>query len=714
MDIISILQLFGGLGLFLCGMSLMSSSLNKLAGSGLEKALEKVTIGKSEVTGRLKGWAFGTGVTGIIQSSAATTLMVCGFVNAGIMQLTQAIPVVFGSNVGSTVTGQILRLGDLGSDNIILQLLKPSSFAPMLVGIGAVMMLFAKKPNVKHTAGIIVGLGELFYGMHFMESVFEPLKESPKFQEIFVSFSNPFLGFLIGLVLTLIIQSSSASVGILQALSASGTVTYATTIPIVIGMNIGKCTPIVLGMLGSDKKAKRVSVSYILFNVFGAVVFMTVIYAIYYTVGIPAMTKVVNRGDIANFHLAFNLITSIFMLFFTKQIEKLCEKIIGTDEVSEQDKEFEKLDDLLLNTPTIALEQCRNLISKMGNAIFENYKNATSLIYDYDADKFPRLEENEAFIDKCETALSAYIIRIDRKRLTRNDKFLMNAILNSIGDLERMGDYCMNIAFVAREKNEQNIHFSPAGHKEVDTIMDAVEYTIDTVLTSFLNGDDSLATRVEPLAETIENLKEVIKSHHVDRLQAGTCSIEGGVSLFDLLTCFDRIAGHSKNIALHVVKQVAGDKNFDEMHGHAADRFSEEYRAMYHYYESQFIEPIEKPLTPEEIEKYNLMRKERESGKKTSGEAVTPEIVADNSIEKENAKNPKEGIKENAKNPKESIKENAKKPKESIKENVKKQKESIKQKAKENVKEKVKEKPPVKKQDKTKDSGKKKKKHEEK
>ncbi len=612
MDIISILQLFGGLGLFLCGMSLMSSSLEKLSGSSLEKALEKVTTGRNEVTGRIKGWTFGTGVTGVIQSSAATTLMVSGFVNAGIMQLTQALPVVFGSNVGSTVTAQILRLGDLGSDNLILQLLRPSSFAPMLVAIGAIIMLFSRKPNVKRASGIVIGLGELFYGMAIMESVFEPLKESPRFQEIFVSFSNPFLGLLIGLVVTLIIQSSNASVGILQALSASGTVTYGTTIPMVIGINLGKCMPIIISLFGSEKKARKVSVSYIFFNVFGAILFMTVIYGLYYTVGLPFMSQVVNRSNIANFHLLFNFATSMILLVLTKHVANLCEKIVGEDETSEQDKEFDKLDDLLLNTPSIALEQCRSLISKMGNAIFENYKMATELIYHYDAAKFPKLEENEAFIDKCETALSAYIIRIDRKRLTKDDKFLMNAILNSIGDLERMGDYCMNIAYVAKEKNEQNIHFSPAGHKEVDTIMDAVEYTMDTVLNAFLKADSNLAKRVEPLAETIENLKEVIKSHHVDRLQEGTCSIEGGVSLFDLLTCFDRIAGHSKNIALHVMKRVAGDNSFDEMHGHTGDRFSEEYKALYHYYELQFIEPIEKPLTEEEIAKYNAMRDSRE------------------------------------------------------------------------------------------------------
>ncbi|SEG20182.1 phosphate:Na+ symporter [Eubacterium ruminantium] len=603
MDIMSILQLLGGLGLFLYGMSLMCSSLEKLAGSGLERFLEKLTTGKSKASGRIKGWVFGTGVTAVIQSSAAVTIMISGFANAGIMKLTQAMPVVFGSNVGSTATAQILRLGDVSSDNIILQLIKPASFAPMLVGTGAFILLFGKKKKPKQIAGIIVGLGMLFYGMTLMESVFEPLRSSAKFQALFSKFSNPFLGFLAGLLITAIIQSSSAAVGILQALSATGNITYAMTIPIIIGVNVGKCMPIVLSMLGANKKARKVSFGYIFFNIFGAVVSMTAVYTIYYTVGIAFFDNTVNRGDIATIHLLFNVLISIVILPFTDKIVSAADRIIGKDEMGEQDLELSKLDDMLLNTPTIALEQCKALIIKMGEAILWNYKTATDMIYSYDAARFTELEKNENFIDKCETVLSSYIIRIDRKRLTADDKLIVSEILNSISDFERMGDHCMSIAYVAKDKNEGGFHFSPEGHREVDTMIAAVEYAVETVFTSFRQDEVKLSVRVEPLSETVKKLVDIIKANHVERLQNGQCSIEGGVYLFDLLNSFERIASHSANISLHVIKRLRKDRNFDEMHGHANDNFSEEYKALLRYYESKYIDPVLVPMAPSERER---------------------------------------------------------------------------------------------------------------
>ena len=592
MDILSILQLFGGIGLFLFGMSNMSSSLEKLTGSGLERLLEKITTSKKKGVGKIKGWAFGAGVTAIIQSSAATTIMLVGFINAGIMKVAQAMPVVFGSNLGSTVTAQILRLGDIASDNIVLQLLKPASFAPILVGIGAFIIVFTKNKNSKNIAGIMVGLGMLFYGMTLMENVFAPLKESAQFQSFFTSFKNPLIGILTGIVITVILQSSNASVGILQALSSSGSISFAVAIPIIIGQNIGKCSTTIMGGIGANRKSKRLVVGYVFFNVFGAVLFSVIIYLLYYTVGLPLMDKMVNRGSIATIHLLFNLITGLILLPFSDKVTEFTEKVIPDKEESSIDEEFSKLDDMLLNTPTIALEQCKALIYKMGEAILENYKLATDMIYQYSDELLPKMEENESFIDKCETNLSAYIVRIDRKRLTNDDKLTVYEILNSIGDFERMGDYCMNIAYVAKEKNEKEIHFSPSGHKETETIISAVRYTIETAIKSFMNDDIKLAVRVEPLSEAIDELKEIIKSHHVERLQEGICSIEGGVSLFDLVNSFERIASHAANVSLHVIKKVRRDDEFDEMHGHANDNQAEEYKAMYHYYESQYIEPI--------------------------------------------------------------------------------------------------------------------------
>lgn len=629
MDILSVLQLLGGIGLFLYGMSLMGSSLEKLAGSGLERILEKLTTSRRKGVGFIKGWGLGAGVTAIIQSSAATTIMLIGFVNAGIMKVFQAIPVVMGSNVGSTITAQILRLGDLGSGNLILELLKPSSFAPILVGIGAFILLFTKKKKAKDIAGILVGMGVLFYGMTTMESVFAPLKNSEAFQNAFTSFSNPVLGILIGLVITAIIQSSSASVGILQALSATGSVSYSTAVPIVIGQNLGKCMTILLGSIGTNKKAKQVSLSYLLFNIFGAILFTAVIYGVYYTAGISFWTDTVNRGDIANIHLLFNFITSIILLPFSQKMGELTGKIIGEDEVSKSDQALANLDDMLLNTPNIALEQCKRVISSMADAIYENYRIATGLIYNYDQSKLAQLEENESFIDKCESALSAYIVKINSKRLSRDNRLVVSEILNSISDFERMGDHCINISYVAKDKNEQDIHFSPAGHHEVDTIISAVDHTIHTTFDAFKQDNMGLAVRIEPLAETIDKLKETIKSHHIDRLQSGDCGIAGGIALVDLVTSFERISSHCANISLHIVKRVENDRNFDEMHGHTNDSFSEEYKALFHYYESQYITPVLEYKTDVPVKEALASPDKKETGKTGKAKASDKQKVSD-------------------------------------------------------------------------------------
>ena len=587
------LELFGGIGLFLFGMSLMGSSLEKLAGSGMGRILEKLTTSKKKGVGAIKGWALGLGVTGIIQSSAATTIMLIGFVNAGIMTLAQAIPVVFGANVGSTVTAQILRLGDLGSGSLILQLLKPSSFAPMLVAVGAGMYIFVKKQKVKDVAGILIGLGTLFYGMTMMEEVFAPLKSNPKFQEFFTSFSNPLIGILTGLVLTAIIQSSSASVGILQALSATGSVTYGIAIPIIIGQNIGKCMTIVIGGIGANKKAKRVALSYLLFNIIGAIVIGSVVYAIYYTVGIPAFENTVNRGNIANLHLAFNLIMSVLLLPLSNKIAALTGKILrDKDEEPAENEEFRRLDPMLLSTPGIALSQCRHLMKKMGSRIVENYNLSLGLLDNYDQKVVDKINENESFIDRCETEITRYALKIDTKRLTPDNRLILSEILNSIGDFERIGDRCINIAFAAQEKKEKGVAFSAAGLLEIAAISGAVDQVINMTLDAFEHDQEKAAHRIFPLSETIGSLSEAIQSHHVERLQEGDCGVNGGVVLYDLVNSFESIGSHASNIARHVVKRVIGNEAFDDMHGEVVDPTSPEYKAMELFYREKYLEPI--------------------------------------------------------------------------------------------------------------------------
>lgn len=599
MDIFDIFTLLGGIGLFLYGISLLGSSLEKLAGSGLEKILERLTTSRKKGVGAIKGFGLGMGVTAIIQSSAATSVMLIGFVNAGIMTLLQAIPVVFGANVGSTVTAQILRLGDLGEGSMFLKMLKPASFAPLIIAIGAFILLLTSKKKMKDIANILIGFGILFVGMTTMENVFAPLRESAAFRDAFTSFANPLLGVLLGLLITAVIQSSSASVGILQAISATGSVTYAIAIPIIIGQNIGKCMTIILGSIGTNKKAKRVSLSYLLFNIFGALLFLILIYGINAIHPFGFWDNTLNRGNIANLHLGFNLITGLILLPLTRQIADITGKLIRDS--SEEDKMFKELstlDPMLLNTPTIAIDQCYKVMNTMCDAIAENYALSTDMIYHYDEKHMSKLDENETFIDKCESSLSEYLLRITSKRLTSADRKRASELLNCISDFERMGDHCMNIAYVAQSKNEQNIHFSAIGRLEVDCITNAVKATMSATFSAFRNDDAAAAYRVEPLEETIDLMKETIKSHHIERLQTGDCGIQGGIALVDLVTSYERISSHCANVALHIVKKLTNDDDFDEMHGHITDKQSrntEEYKALLHYYHDQYIEPIMNP-----------------------------------------------------------------------------------------------------------------------
>ena len=658
---INVLELFGGIGLFLFGMSLMGTSLKNLAGGGLEKILQTLTTSKKKSVGIMKGWGLGLTVTGIIQSSAATTIMLIGFVNAGIMTLAQTIPVVYGANIGSTVTAQILRLGDLGSGSLILKLLKPSSFAPMLVAIGTAIYLLTKKKKLKEIAGILVGLGTLFYGMTMMEEVFAPLKESEKFQSFFLSFSNPLIGILTGLVLTAIIQSSSASVGILQALSATGSVTYGIAIPIIIGQNIGKCMTIVLGSIGANKKAKRVALSYLLFNIFGAIFFTVIIYSIYYTVGIPFFEKVVNRGDIANIHLAFNLIVSLVLLPFPDKMADITGKILKDNDEEPGDEEFRRLDDMLLKTPGIALTQCKNLMNVMGEKIQENYEIATGLIFDYDRNAFNTLSENESFIDKCETVLSDYVVRIDRWALTIDNRNMITAILNSIGDYERIGDYCMNIAYTAQECYDNKVTFSEKGRRELEQISEAVDNLIKMTFEAFDSENMNQAFKVQPLEKVVNDMKELMEANHVERLQVGDCGVEGGVALYDFANCFQRIALHTKSISRQAIKRLTRDDSLDAKHGHFVDKGSEEYVSLEKYYKNKYMKPmmVEEVLSEESKDIERAAEKE-EKKDKPDKKVKEKKAKAEKKAKEEKAKADKKDKKEKAKAEKKIKEEKAK------------------------------------------------------
>lgn len=632
MDLFSILTLLGGVGLFLFGMNLMGASLKNLAGGSLEKVLEKLTTGKNQFTGTVKGFSLGTAVTAIIQSSAATTIMLIGFVNAGIMKLGQAIPVVFGANIGSTATAQILRLGDLAETSIFLKLLKPSSFAPILICIGAFIILFTSNNKKRDIASILVGLGILFLGMNTMEGVFAPLKESESFQNLFTSFNNPLLGILIGLVLTAIIQSSSASVGILQAISSTGVVTYGTAIPIIIGQNIGKCMTIILGGIGANKKAKRVSLSYLFFNIFGAVFFVVIIYGLQLFIDMPFMEKVVNRGNIANVHFMFNFITSLILLPFSNQVANITGKIIRDDEESKIDKELATLDPRLIATPAIAISQARNVMFSMADCIRENFATACRLISNYNEEDAAKLEENEDFIDKCESSLNNFLLKVtSQNNMSRAERLDVSELLNSLSDMERIGDHCENLLIVSKNISEQKISFSDQGMKEIQTALKATDNIIDMTLSAFKEDDLQAISRIEPLAQTISEITELIKDHHVVRLQVGECGIPGGFALVDILTSLDRIGSHCKNIGLHIAKKIRGT-HMDEMHGHiyiTGYKTSEEYKALYVYYSSIYEDPIAEDFDNSLRELRAITSADDQTSESPASPVTAPNNVAD-------------------------------------------------------------------------------------
>lgn len=584
MTITSILTLFGGVGMFLYGMNLLGSSLEQIAGAKLEKTLEKLT------TTRFCGVALGTITTGIIQSSAATTVMLIGFVNAGIMRLAQSVPVIMGANIGSTVTGQILRLGDVSSDNILLTLIKPSSFAPLVIAIGAAMLLMCKKKKTKNIAKILIGFGILFMGMTIMEQTVSPLKDNDNFRSMFYKFSNPFLGVLVGLVITAIIQSCSASVGILQAIASTGTITFSMAFPIVLGQNLGKCLTVFLGGIGTNKKAKRVSLIYFLFNLIGVVIIMSVIYLIQYSIGIPFWNDTMNRGNVADIQTAFNVITTCILLPFTTSLVKLSEIIIKDKLKTNSNHELDILDDIFLKTPGVAIEQSKKVLFNMGKAIQENYDISSKLLQYYDEKEVAKLNENEHFLDKAETVLGEYLVKITSCSLDEINIRELNELMHNVGDFERIGDYCVNIANVAEYNDANKISFSDQALKELKCIDTAVRDILDITLKANEQSDPSIANKVEPLEEVIDALKVSLVDRHLERLKKTSCNVNSGISYVEVLTNLERISDHCSNIAIQVIKREHDNTQFDA-HEHLKmlhEGVTDSYTKMFEEYEEKY------------------------------------------------------------------------------------------------------------------------------
>lgn len=556
MDFFSILTLLGGLAMFLYGMQVMGDGLEKLSGGKLEKILENLS------SNRLKAVLVGAAVTAVIQSSSATTVMVVGFVNSGIMHLSQAVGFIMGANIGTTITAWILSLAGIESSNFFVKLLNPSSFSPILALIGVIFIVFLHDEKKKDIGNIMVGFAVLMFGMNTMSGAVKPLAQVPEFTNILLKFSNPVLGVLAGALLTAVIQSSSASVGILQALCVTGAVQYGTALPIIMGQNIGTCITAMLSSVGATKNAKRAAVVHLYFNIVGTIAFMGVFYLLNTFLHFSFINDVAGPAGIAVIHSAFNVIATVVLLPFGDVLVKMaCATIRDTKEekaISEEDQEFMILESRFLSNPGIAIEQSKTAAKKMAEQSQNALKLSFGLLDSFQEENAFRVEKIEAKVDRYEDELGTYLIKLNQKELSVEDSHSLSIMLHCIGDFERISDHALSIMKSAKEMWEKNAVFSPQAVKELHVMEKAVVDIVDKAYTVFANQDIQLAEEIEPLEEVIDELSRELKRRHVNRLRAGECTIEMGFILSDVTTSLERIADHCSNIGV-CVTQVRED-----------------------------------------------------------------------------------------------------------------------------------------------------------
>ena len=582
MDIFNLFTLIGGLALFLYGMNVMGEGLEKQAGSKLKVILEKLT------NSPYKGFLVGLIVTSIIQSSSATTVMVVGFVNSGIMRLNQAIGIIMGANVGTTVTAWILSLTGLEGDSFWIQLVKPSSFSPLLAGIGIVMVMFMKSRSSKNIGSILLGFAILMFGMETMTGAVEPLADVPEFQQIFLMFQNPILGVLAGAVLTGIIQSSSASVGILQALSVTGTVTFGAALPIIMGQNIGTCVTALISSVGTNRNAKRAAIVHLYFNIIGTVLFLSLFYLVNAFVHFPFLESSINQVGIAIVHTSFNLLSTAVMLPFTKGLERLAYWTIKDTDEAEQ---FQMLDERLLATPSVAVNQCTKLTHDMADITHQALVGALDSFENFDAKRAVQIEEWEGLVDTYEDKLGTYMVKLSGVSLSMQDSHQLSVLLHTIGDFERISDHAVNILRSSQEMHDKKIHFSPEAQNELRILMEAVDEIIGITFRAFEEESSILGGQVEPLEQVIDGMTAEMKSRHIARLQHGLCTIELGFIFNDFLTNFSRVADHCSNIAVAVIQ--IGKDVFDT-HSYLDDvktAGGPEYMSLYESYQEKYMLP---------------------------------------------------------------------------------------------------------------------------
>ena len=577
-DIFDALALIGGLCLFLFGMNIMGDGLERRAGNSLKALLGKLTDNK------FKGFLTGMGVTAVIQSSSATTVMVVGFVNSKVMTLKQSIGIIMGANIGTTVTSWLLSLGGISSDNIIMKLLKPMSFTPILALIGIAFTMFSKSSKKKDIGTILLGFATLMFGMDAMSDAVKGLANVPEFQNLFLAFTNPILGVLVGALVTAIIQSSSASVGILQALSVTGAVSYSAAIPIIMGQNIGTCVTAMLSSFGANKNAKRASIVHLMFNVVGTIIWLTVFCIISAIFKPLILSESASYLGIAVCHSIFNVLCTIILLPASSLLEKLAYKLVPEGKAPEKVVE---LDERLLATPPVAVEQSSHLASKMATEAFEGFRLSIQSITDYTPEIAERIRAIEDNTDHYEDILGTYLTKLSNHQVSDEDSAIITKLLKAIGDFERISDHAVNVLESVEELREKGIEFSPDAKEEMTMLCAATSEILSLSEKAYLNNDLAIAYDVEPLEDVIDNIKTLLRNNHIVRLRNGSCTVETGFIWSDLITNFERVSDHCSNVAVGIIDVSEHTMNAHEVikhlkagNAHYNEKF-EEYSSKY-------------------------------------------------------------------------------------------------------------------------------------
>jgi phosphate:Na+ symporter len=584
-DIFGILTLVGGLAMFLFGMNTMGDGLTKLSGGKLEKLLERLT------SNRLTAVLLGAAVTAVIQSSSATTVMAVGFVNSGIMKLSQAVGIIMGANVGTTITSWILSLTGIESSSFFIKMLNPSSFSPILAVIGVFMLLFSKSDKKKTVGTMMCGFSILMFGMNTMSSSVAPLADVPEFTSILTKFSNPILGVLAGTILTAIIQSSAASIGILQALCVTGTVSYAVALPIIMGQNIGTCITAILSSIGSSTNGKRTAAVHLYFNLLGTIIFMLIFYGLNTVIGFSFMETAVAPAGIAVIHSGFNIFATLIMFPFGSLLEKLARLTVPAKNEIQVDEANQLLDTRFLDTPAVALERCKNVAAKMAELTKDGLITAINLFETYNEDKALLVADLENRVDHYEDALGTYMVKLSSKTLGDRDSQTLSMLLHCIGDLERISDHSVNIMQSASEITKKGLKFSEGAGKELRVYSQAVKDIVELSVHVFLNEDVEDAKKVEPMEELIDDLNAKIKTHHIRRLQSGKCTLELGFILSDVMTDFERVSDHCSNIAVCVSQIHSGGFDTHEYLQYVKSGNDEDFEKEYHMLKEKYKLP---------------------------------------------------------------------------------------------------------------------------